>query len=453
MVLEVLIAALAPTTGSPDAAAVEPAPIAATPESAAVEPSEEHRPTVHLIADDELTQWLVLRLLDDGYPLVAYREAADVELTVAANTDGLWSVEATGKSTVTFDVEAAEDPAVARLEVLHRSFDALEDVEPTTPTQPPPAAVSLSVAEGSPPTLAPQVAVGVIAAGARLVPSSEGASLQVCASQQPEREPQISVIDAGLDCASAEAPPAATGPVETDSTPPDTGAIVSRAAKVVAAALDSSRAPAEEVVPIEPPPAPKAGTDEERPPGLEPSRNVGPRRRGRGPVVFRGGVGGGLIGRTTTPGSAEADGLLTAGLSLGFEPGIEGWLEVQVRPSVVVDPLIVVETFPAIGLKYRTFTVRRLSLDIGGLVGPEIHTYRLTREGLPTSRGNHAVASAEAMLGFAFKIWKEHEIQAQFRVGGGRERIHQAGDVVLWQRDGVRFGAVLGITLGKVLRS
>ncbi len=473
MVLAVLIAALAapaapagPGPSQPGVASDEEAPAqTAAAESTSAEPAtdREAHPTVHVVADEKMTEWLLLRLLDDGYPLVAYRAAADVELTVTATAQGHWTITATGQSTSTFNVEAADDPAVTQLEVLHRSFDALEAVEPMKPTQPPPPAVSLTIAEGSPPSLAPQVALGVLAAGARLSPSRETGSFQICASQRGETAPEISVIEAELDCASTDGSSVADPASPTEPTVQPVaradGAIVLRSSELVTAAMVRIGLPAEDG--FEPPwadpvaeaaPAAPPATDSEAAPGLESDRTPDRRKRSR-PVVIRWGVGAGVLGRRAEPREVAADGLITPGMSLGFEPGIAGWLELQIRPSVVVDPLVVVETFPAIGLRYRTFTVRRVSVDVGALFGPEIHTYRLTRDGFRTRNGNHVVASAEAMLGFAVKFWKEHEFHAQFRLGGGRERIHETEDTVLWRRRALRFGAVVGISLGKVLRS
>lgn len=446
MVMQFLIWAL---IGAPAPAAVpqtDPAAAAAEPSDAPADavgetPTPKTRPTVNLVADEAMTEWLVIRLLEDGYPLVAYPAAAHVELTVVSSPEGNWTVTAKGQSTVSFEIEPAADPAVTQLEVLHRSFDALEDVEPGAPVRPQPAAVSLSVTESSPPTLAPQMALGVLAAGARLVPPGQAAEFQVCATQEAEASPQMSLVEADAECD----PAAAAG------TAAPVGAVVSRSAAIVAVAmagaLDAEPPPTQEVPEPAPPPAPEPATDSERAPGLEPTPRRGITPLVGAPLVVRGGVSAGLIGRVEF-----VDALLTASMTIGREPGIQGWLEVQVRPVSVVDPLKIVETFPAAGLKFRVVTIRRFSFDIGALIGPEIHTYVLQDSRVQTG-GNDVGASAESVLGFAFKVWKEHEIQCLLRVGTGKERVHRFDDQVLWQRNNLRVGATLGMAFGRKLRS
>lgn len=437
-------------TRAPDPiGAPEPTPASVETRGGGLDSKEEaravRRPTVHLIVDESLTQWLVVRLLEDGYPLTASPAAAHVQLAVVSNAEGTWSVTATGQSIVAFDVEAATDLAVMRLELLHRSIDAVEDVVPVVPTQPQPASVSLAVTELSPPSLAPQVAAGILAAGATLVPTGGPAQLRVCAAQRADEEsPRISVIEGDGECDDPMASESVAGGV---SALPSTMLMVADAMATLAAP-DSGP---DEVADAEPEPAvpeePGPVKDSERPPGLEAtSRRVRMPRAGA-PLVLRAGVAAGVFGRVSV-----ADAFFAASMTVGREPGIQAWLEVQARPVEVVGRFRVIEVFPGFGFKVRPLSIRRFSLEVGALVGPEIHSYELRLEQAP-AQGRDVSASAESALGFAFKLWKEHEIHVALRVGGSSQRIHRVEGVEVWRRRGLRIGATVGFSFGRRLRT
>lgn len=419
----------------------EPAPSSVQGQGAAADSVAAARPTVHLVVDEALTEWLVVRLLEDGYPLTASPAAAHVELTVTADAEGSWSVTASGQTTVAFDVEAATDLAVIRLELLHRSIDALEDVVPVVPAQPHSVHISLAVTEASPPSLAPQVAAGILAAGATLVPAGAPAQLRVCADQRvEEQEARVVVIDGESEC---DAESLERSVALLPSTTPLVAAAMATLAEADAGAQEAADAEPEEGVPVVMEPV----EDRELPPGLEakPSRIQTP--RAGAPLVVRGGIAAGVIGRISV-----ADALLAASASIGKEPGIQAWLEVQVRPANVVGPLRVVEYFPALGFKVRPFSVGRVSLEMGALLGPEIHRFRLRAE--PVSvRGTHISGSVESALGVAIAVWKRHEIHLAMRAGASSERIHRVEGQEVWRRRALRFGATVGFTFGKEWRT
>lgn len=399
------------------------------------------RPTVHLVVDEALTEWLVVRLLEDGYPLTASAEAANVELRVVADAEGSWSVTATGQTAVAFDVEAATDLAVIRLELLHRSIDALEDVVPVVPKEPNPVDISLAVIESSPPSLAPQVAAGILAAGATLVPTGSPAQLRVCADQRgEEQQARISVIDGESEC---DEESLQRSVALLPSTTPMVAAAMATLAEADAGVQELADAESETSVPVTMEPV----EDRELAPGLEaaPSRIQTPRPGA--PIVFRGGIAAGVIGRVSV-----ADALLAASMSIGKEPGIQGWLEMQVRPANVVGPLRVTEYFPAIGFKVRPLSVGRVSIEMGALLGPEIHRYRLRAEPV-SGRGSDISGSVESALGVAVAVREKHEIHIAVRAGAGSERIHRVEGQEVWRRRSLRLGATIGFTFGKGLRT
>jgi len=415
-------------------ALVGAAPVAETAPDADVDVTPSARPTVHLVVDEGLTEWLVVRLLEDGYPLAASPAGAQVELIVTASDTGTWSVTAIGNSTSTIAVESSSDPAVMRLELLHRSLDALEDVEPKPSAESQPATVAYAIAEGSHPELAPRVASDILAAGATLVPAGGAAQLRVCANQpDPSQVARISIVEGSMDC----------GAVADGS-----GDVTEQVSAAMAALMWSE---AEVVESAEPEPEPEEvaepAVDPERAPGLEPER----RRHvvvanGRAPYMIRGGPSVGMIARTTV-----VDAVFGASMMIGREPGMQGWVELQVRPINVLGQFHVVEVQPAVGFQLRPVKAGRFSLLAGALLGPEIHTWQLRRNG-GTSQGALVSVSLEGALGFAIETWKQHEVQVTFRAGGSNGRTHSLDGQEIWRRAPVRVGATVGFMFGRRLR-
>lgn len=407
-------------------------------EAATVQP----RPRVYLVVGEALAEWMVVRLLEDGYPLTASAKNAHVRLALVADAEGRWTVTATGRSKVVFDVEAATDPAVVRLELLHRSLDALEDVVPMARAAPQPVAVSLDVDELSP-TFAPQIAAGILAAGATLVPHGVAAQLRVCTNQHPdEKTPRVFTVDGHRTCQAAPAPQS----VESNAALlPTTTRVVATAMAKLGGTNAEVDATAQDVSNRTVPVAPEPEQDADQAPGLG---GTDPDTEPLGaPFMLRGGVSGGLIGRVVA-----VDAVFAGWMTLGREPGLQGWAEFQARPIGSTTQFAVVELVPAFGLKFRPLSVRRFSLEMGGLLGAEIHAYRL-RGPQGRAQGRHVAVSADSALGFAFEVWKRHEVLFALRVGGGSERIHHVDGLEIWRRRGLRVGAMVGFSFGKELAS
>lgn len=403
------------------------------------------RPTVHLVVDEAFSQWLVVRLLEDGYALTTSPAAAHAQLAVDENGEGGWTVTATGGSTVIYDVEPATDAAVLRLELLHRSIDALEDVALAVPARPQPA-VSLSVSESSPPSVAPRVAAGILAAGVTLVPAGTPAELRVCAEQGSQDEAlQVSIDEEDGDC---EAGVGSGDVVSGAAVLPSTRSLVAAAIAKLSVTEPSEELEEATLEKADPdpavPPAPGPQEDPERPPGLESSPTPARARTplAGAPYILRGSVAAGFLSR-----GPATDALVATSLTIGREPGIRGWLELQARPVAVVGPLRIVEIVPAVGFKLRPLTVSRVSLETGLLLGGEIHTYQLRAEPV-TDRGTHAALSVEAALGVAIRVWKLHEVHIGLRLGRGPERIHRVQGTEVWRRAAFRIGATAGFSFG-----
>ncbi|MCR9159429.1 MAG: hypothetical protein ACE37F_23010 [Nannocystaceae bacterium] len=399
-------------------------------------PQDEARPPVHLVVDQGLTDWLLVRLLADGYPLAASAEHAQVELSVRPAEDAGWVVMATGSSSVSFQVETSSDPAVTRLELLHRSLDALEDVEPSPAPTASAATVALAVDDGATPELAAQVAVDILAAGATLVPMGADAQLRVCAAQRQDSEDaRVWVVDGGADCATAEEPGASVF---------DAVHVASTTQRVEAAIADLQAEDEPEPEPsADELPQPPPTKDEERPPGLEgaPAPTAAPKGRRR--RTLRGGLGVGMLARIR-----NVDPLLLGSATLGREPGVQGWFELQVRPVNVVDPLKVVEVVPSVGLQVRPVSVGRFALITGGLGGVDIHRWFLRANG-GSSRGTDVSLSGELMLGAAIAVWKDHEVQLSLRAGWSPGRAHTFDGEEIWRRHPLRLGLMAGFMFGR----
>ena len=421
-----------------------------------------------------LFDWLVVRLLAEGFSVTAQRDRAQVELTVAPRESdvGGWQVSASGLSTRRFEVTAAEDPGIARLELLHRSVDALEAVQPRADRgdrrQTPAFALSV-VAEPSPKrrsALESAIAVAVLHAGGDLAPRTHADQL-VCAVSG-SRPPQIQLVSAADECADGPTVSASlASPTDPDiGAGLDSAAIVRRTESLIASALTASEltasaltaVPAEVDADATPDAAPAklkpAARDEERAPGLgDSSRRDGvedPVRWRNAPRVLRGGVGVGVLAR-----SNAADLMVAASGMYGREPGVSGWLDVQVVPSRGPN-LQVVETTPAAGLRIRALTLGRISLDAGALLGVQLHSYTLTvieSSGfVARDRATMADFAAKAMLGVSVRLWRDSEFIALLRGGAvGRARDHRLNGTTLWSRGAWFFGASVGVNFGRKL--
>lgn len=398
--------------------------------------------------ESPLFGWLVVQLLAEGYALADEPAHAQIELAIAdRGPDQGWQVVAAGQSEQAFEVDPAEDPAVAKLELLHRAFDALDTVQPR------PAVESIQgrsfaiefapTVEGSVRSLSEeQIAVAVLESGGSIAPSAAAAQFVICVDPGTSA-PRLELVAADLGCA---ARPAAPETAVVSPTGQRTNQLVT-----AALAMPAVVEPEAQVV-TEPPaaakPAPAAEFDEELPPGLEVEEQTPDRRRvwPDSKLVLRAGLAGGITGRVNA-----ADAVIAGSLLIGREPGVSAWIDLQLWPAARGFPLVVVETTPAAGIRFRPLTRGRLSLDMGALLGLKIHTARF-RESVSSPDfvgGNFYDVSTELATGISLRLWGQTELVGLLRAGwAGRERFHIDGEQILWQRSAWRIGGTLGLNFG-----
>lgn len=92
--------------------------------------------------------WLLLRLIEDGYVVVASDAEAGVRLTVA-RSDGQWVLRAAGRDARS-DVVADSGSGVASLKMIHRALALLSRVEPSEPVTMPQRVVVIRTSRESP---------------------------------------------------------------------------------------------------------------------------------------------------------------------------------------------------------------------------------------------------------------------------------------------------------------
>lgn len=143
--------------------------------------------------------------------------------------------------------------------------------------------------------------------------------------------------------------------------------------------------------------------------------------------------------------------------TIGREPGLAAWVELQTWPSVLSGVLRVVEIVPAVGLRLRPLTRGRVAWDIGSLLGLQIHTYRFRfRDPAAgrffSNRGTVFDWSLEAATGVSIRLWRLHELQILLRGGTtGRTREHRFEGAPLWRRAPFRLGLTMGFNFGQRL--
>lgn len=377
-------------------------------------------------ASGPLFEWLVVRLLEEGYAL-AGGDDADVDLEIGATSPTAWIVRATGQSSHAFDVTLGDDPSVLRLELLHRAVDALAAAgrrESITLLRAPMFAVELSgtVEASEELALRGAIAIAILGGGGAVAPARASANHTVCVAPGVP-QPAVTLVAAHEPC-------------------PDLGPHVAPVtAAAMTAALVRTVVSSTRFVPLD-----DSGLDDEVAPGLRRGATRPAAARHERPVVVRGGAAVGFVAR-----NPALDAAVTTSLFIGREPGPSAWIDLQLWPSTRNDGLVVFETVPAVGLRLRPATMGRFSVDLGALLGLQTHTYGVDRASLHVD-GVAADVSGEAAIGFALRVWRDHEVQLLVRGGlSGRRREHTDRDEVLWRRGAARIVTTLGMAFGRRL--
>jgi hypothetical protein len=403
------------------------------------------RPSVHVdaeAADEALRGWLVVRLSQEGFELVPEAQQAEVDLKLVRDGDE-WIVEADATDRQAYRV--ADGPAnLQRLEILHRAVAAAEEVQPRALAPEGSGAIPRVAIDVDPAAtaeardrLAAQVTLAVLAAGARVAAPGTAHDRRVCAAED----------DAGVvlgsgegSCAAAEVVAIAEAPrwIARAVTAPTAAAASEPEPDGAAELAPQPEAKAEPAPETEPAPARAAAARPIRAEPAVPSRatNAAARR----PLALRLGARAGIVARTR-----PVDGAVGADVRIGRAAGPSAWLDVQVWPSrEAAGNLAIVETLPAVGLRWRFVVHDRVALDAGALVGVAVHAYRST-----TLRGSVADVSGEIAGALGIRLVRTLELQLEARGGlAGRSRAHEIDGRIAWERNAWRISAFAGLSWG-----
>lgn len=380
-----------------------------------------------------LQDQLMLRLLEEGYPLAPSAEHATRTLRVEPTPEGI-RVEARGQDTRAFEV--ATGP-VLPLEAVHRAMEALDEVTPRPeavplPDAPAPQRVAVHLAGAEPEALRRTLVQRLLARQSTVVPLDADPDAVLCV--QAEGEALALSRAAGADeCVEALRPsPSAPRPRSTEvlaleRDQPD--------AAELDASLDSllvERSPDArtlEIEPIEPAHAsPSASLTADRTPA----------REGRG-VAVRLGARTGIFGRLTA-----ADAAVGTSLRVGGEPGWGGVLDVVVLPTSAPD-ISIFESSVTAGPAYAIALSKSVSLQLQALGGVQVHRYR-QRGADPGVRVDW---TAELPVGVSLRVARGLQIDLMVRAGrSGRDREHRVDDVTVWSRSAWRIGGSVGLSYG-----
>lgn len=376
-----------------------------------------------------LRDQLMLRLLEEGYPLAPSATQATRTLRVEPTASGL-RVEAEGEDTRRFEV--ATGP-VLPLEAVHRAIEALDEVTPrpaprgsaaprvalhveATPVEISPEAVRRSLVRR---LLERQRTVVPLDAepDAVLCVTDQGDALALSRADQADGcrlQPRAEARLVGLEPVGLEAEPdpVALGSsldallTEDDPTPP----------RAVVPAIDPVRT------------APAVGLSTERERASE----------HRGPAV-RVGARTGIYGRLTA-----ADAAIGTSLRVGGEPGPGGLLDVLMVPTSAPD-ISIFETSVSGGFGWMFAVSPTVALHVQGLGGVQVHRFRQRGQ----DPGHRVDWTAEVPLGASLRVARGLRIDLSVRAGrSGRAREHRVDDVVVWSRTAWRIGGSVGLSYG-----
>jgi len=373
-----------------------------------------------------LRDQLMLRLLEEGYPLAPSAEHATRTLRVEMTPRGL-RVEARGADTRSFEV--ATGP-VLPLEAVHRAMEALDEVTPRVPTEaepPPRHAVHVDGAptEASPEAVRRALVHSLLARHSTVVPLDAEPDAVLCAHGDGATI-SLSRGEHGGDCTDA----AATAVPVTWSGPDPSG--LDDSVDALVDALMGRPAPtapttAQPSAPIRPP---AANT------GLSAPRQAEPVRRG--PTV-RIGARAGIYGRLSS-----ADAAVGTTLRVGGEPGPGGLFDVLMVPASAPD-ISIFETSISAGFGWMWAPTPTVALHLQGLAGLQIHRFR--QRGAAT--GHRFDWTAEIPVGASLRLARRLRLDLRVRGGRtGRGREHRVDDAVVWSRNAWRIGASVGLSYG-----
>lgn len=383
---------------------------------------------------------LMLRLLEEGYPLAPSAEHATRTLRVEPSPDGI-RVQARGLDTRTFEV--ATGP-VLPLEAVHRAMEALDEVTPRaepTGAEPPRVAVVLGAARADgvePEALRRTLVQRLLSRQHTVVPADAGPDAVLCVQAQGDALALSRAADSsGCNDAPRQGP--AIGPSPLPTKPSATQIVALAGSEPDPAELDASldslledRPEASRQLPIAP----------IEPAGPSPTVGLAARRTpadpGRG-LAVRLGARTGIYGRLSA-----ADAAVGTSLRVGGEPGLGGIFDVLLVPTSAPD-ISIFETSVSGGLGYAVALSPSVALQLQGLGGVQVHRFR-QRGAEP---GHRVDWTAELPVGVSLRVARGLQIDLMVRAGrSGRAREHRVDDVVVWSRSAWRIGGSVGLSYG-----
>lgn len=394
------------------ALALAPAPVYV--EAAPQDDSEETR---------SLRDQLMLRLLEEGYPLAPSAERATRTLRVEPIAEGI-RVEARGEDIHAFEI--ATGP-VLPLEAVHRAMQALDEVTPRAEPEVTPLTRFAVHVQDAPISIAPEVVRGalvhqVLDRGGVVVPLDDEPDAVMCAEALGD-DLAISRGQTLRDCGRQ---PTVVAVDDAD------------AATLDRSSLDESmqtlmEEPEQlEVEAREAPPKPRM------PPTVGVSTDRAPRATRPGPAV-RVGARAGLYGRVTS-----ADAAVGTSVRVGREPGPAGIVDLLMVPASAPD-ISIFETSVSGGFGWMWIVHPVVALHVQGLAGVQVHRFRQRGN----EAGNRADWTAEIPLGASLKLARGLRLDLTVRGGrSGRPREHRVDDVVVWERSAWRIGGAVGLSYG-----
>lgn len=367
-----------------------------------------------------LRDQLMLRLLEEGYPLAPSAERATRTIRVELVPEGI-RVEARGEDIHAFEVSTGP---VLPLEAVHRAMQALDEVTPRAePTISPTTRFAVHV-EDAPASISPEAVRGVLV------------------HQVLDRDGVVVPLDDEPDavlCAEALGDDLALSRGQTlrDCGRQPTVVALDEATVDPESLDDSMQALMEEpealeVEAREPTPAPRVTPST----GLSIDREADPKRRM--PAV-RVGARAGLYGRVTS-----ADAAVGTSLRVGREPGPGGILDLLMVPASAPD-ISIFETSVSGGFGWMWIVHPVVALHLQGLAGVQVHRFRQRGN----EAGNRVDWTAEIPAGASFRLAQGLRLDLTVRGGRtGRPREHRVADVVVWERNAWRIGGAVGLSYG-----
>lgn len=377
--------------------------------------AESTTPQAHSLRDQ-----LMLRLLEEGYPLAPTANTATRTLRVDTTDSGI-RVEAEGEDIRRFEVTTGP---VLPLEAVHRAMEALDEVIPRSASSAPtPRRYAVHVqsapAETSPEVVRRALVRSLLDQKNAVVPLDADPDAVLCAQGQGD----ALELSRGANVDSCGPP---TRLIALPQSEPDRGELDDSVEDLIDAPAPAQGAS----------PGPDVAAPSPRTTGLTVDQDDRPDPRA---PAIRIGVRTGIYGRLSS-----ADAAVGTTMRVGREPGPGGLLDVLMLPTSAPD-ISIFETSIGAGFGWTWAVTSIVGIHLQGIAGLQIHRYR--QRGAQT--GHRYDWTAEIPVGTSLRLARGLTLDLAVRGGRtGRGREHRVDDVVVWSRNAWRIGASVGLSYG-----